>query len=52
MFVTAGAQEKLMEKRREQFFEQYVATMIREAEKLGITEDQLIDMIQRGARTR
>ena len=52
MFVTAGAHEKLMEKRREQFFEQYVATMIREAEKLGITEDQLIDMIQRGAKTR
>ncbi|MBU7316193.1 GntR family transcriptional regulator [Paenibacillus oleatilyticus] len=48
MFVAAGARAQLMEKRREQFFEQYVVTMIREAEKLGITSDQLMDMIRRG----
>src|SRR5262245_26959917 len=50
MFVAAGARAKLMEKRREQFFTQYVVTMIREAEKLGITTEQLMDMIQRGAK--
>ncbi len=50
MFVVAGAREKLMEKRREQFFEQYVVTMLREAEKLGITTEQLMSMIQRGAK--
>ncbi len=43
-----GARAKLLEKRREQFYEQYVVTMLREAEKLGITEEQLTDMIQRG----
>jgi DNA-binding transcriptional regulator YhcF (GntR family) len=48
MFVATGAREKLMEKRREQFYEQYVLTMIREAEKLGITVEQLMEMIQRG----
>ncbi|MDO3677088.1 GntR family transcriptional regulator [Paenibacillus ehimensis] len=48
MFVAAGARAQLMEKRREQFFEQYVVTMIREAEKLGITSEQLMDMIRRG----
>lgn len=47
MFVATGAQEKLMEKRRKQFFEQYVVTMIREAEKLGITSKQLADMIRK-----
>ncbi|MBO7742636.1 GntR family transcriptional regulator [Paenibacillus sp. MWE-103] len=51
MFVSTGAKEKLTEKRREQFFEQYVVTMIREAEKLGITKEQLTDMIrERGGR--
>ncbi|MFC4810263.1 GntR family transcriptional regulator [Paenibacillus sp. GCM10023250] len=51
MFVSTGAKEKLTEKRREQFFEQYVVTMIREAEKLGITREQLTDMIrERGGR--
>lgn len=48
MFVTGGAREKLMEKRREQFFEQYVITMVREAQKLGITMQQLTEMIQKG----
>ncbi|AWV33013.1 MULTISPECIES: GntR family transcriptional regulator [Paenibacillus] len=48
MFVASGARTVLMEKRKEQFYEQYVVTMIREAEKLGITLDQLTIMIQRG----
>lgn len=52
MFVAEGAQVKVMEKRKEQFFEQYVVTMIQEAEKLGITADQLTDMIWRGGNKR
>ncbi|KTD85474.1 GntR family transcriptional regulator [Paenibacillus etheri] len=48
MFVASGARAVLMEKRKEQFYEQYVVTMVREAEKLGITLDQLTKMIQRG----
>lgn len=48
MFVTEGARAKVKEKRKEQFFEQYVVTMIQEAEKLEITADQLTDMIRRG----
>jgi DNA-binding transcriptional regulator YhcF (GntR family) len=51
MFVAAGSHAKLLEKRREQFFEQYVVTIIQEAKKLGIAEEQLIQMIQRGAKT-
>ncbi|ANY66779.1 GntR family transcriptional regulator [Paenibacillus sp. BIHB 4019] len=48
MFVATGSRALLMEKRREQFFEQYVVAMMHEAEKLGITPEQLSDMIRRG----
>ena len=47
MYVAPGARAKLLEKRREQFFEQYVVTMLQEAEKLGITTEQVTGMIQR-----
>jgi DNA-binding transcriptional regulator YhcF (GntR family) len=47
MFVATGAPEKLREQRRKQFYEQYVVTMIHEAEKLGITLDQLTEMIHK-----
>ena len=52
MYVALGARARLLEKRREQFYEQYVVAMIREAEKLGITQEQLADMIQRGVQVR
>ncbi|WP_054955901.1 GntR family transcriptional regulator [Paenibacillus dakarensis] len=48
MFVAEGARAKVMEKRKEQFFEDYVVTMIREAKKLGISAEQLTDMIRKG----
>lgn len=48
MFVATGAKARLMEQRKEHFYEQYVVTMISEAKKLGITVDQLTDMIRRG----
>ncbi|MOA68194.1 hypothetical protein D3C78_1956900 [compost metagenome] len=49
MFVKEGARTVLLEKRKEQFYEQYIVTMVREAGKLGITPQQLSEMIQRGA---
>jgi len=49
MFVAAGARARLMEKRRELFFEQYVVAMVKEAAKLGISAEQLTEMIRRGA---
>ncbi|WP_079912606.1 GntR family transcriptional regulator [Paenibacillus sp. 32352] len=48
MFVSTGARKELLEKRKHQFYEQFVVTMIREAEKLGITKEQLSEMIQKG----
>lgn len=52
MYVAPGARAKLMEQRREQFFERYVVTMLQEAEKLGVTTDQLTEMIQRRVEAR
>ena len=52
MYVAPGARAKLLEQRTEQFFEQYVVPMLREAEKLGISPERLADMIQRGVQVR
>ncbi|RED63789.1 GntR family transcriptional regulator [Cohnella lupini] len=48
MFVATGVRAKIMDKRKEQFYEQYIVSMVKEAEKLGITADQLTEMIKRG----
>jgi DNA-binding transcriptional regulator YhcF (GntR family) len=50
MFVATGVRDIIVGKRKEQFYEQYVVSMVKEAEKLGITADQLTDMIKRGAK--
>ncbi len=47
MYVAPGVRAKLLEKRRAQFFEQYVVPMLQEAEKLGITTEQVIEMVHR-----
>lgn len=50
MFVKEGSRGVLVEKRKEQFYDQYVLSMLREAEKLGITKDELSNMIRKGAK--
>jgi DNA-binding transcriptional regulator YhcF (GntR family) len=49
MFVAEGVRQRIVEKRKEQFYEQYVVAMVKEAERLGISAEQLSDMIRRGA---
>lgn len=49
MFVASGAQQVLIGKRKDQFYEQFVLTMLREAGKLGIGRNELIEMIGKGA---
>lgn len=48
MFVAQGAREKLVEKRKESFYEDYVQSLLKEADKLAIGKDELLGMIQRG----
>ncbi|WP_040949325.1 GntR family transcriptional regulator [Gorillibacterium massiliense] len=47
MFVAEGARKKLIGKRKEKFYEQYVVSMVKEAKKLGITAEDLAEMIRR-----
>lgn len=48
MFVAEGAVDKLTGKRKEQFFERYISGLIDEARRLGITNDEIKKMIERG----
>lgn len=48
MFVSTGARQVLMQRRREKFFDQYVQPLAREARKLGIEPGELADMIRQG----
>ena len=47
MFVSSGAKETIREKRRSQFYENYVSALIDEAKTLGITKDELIAGIEK-----
>jgi DNA-binding transcriptional regulator YhcF (GntR family) len=48
MFVKEGAREIIEDRRRQAFYDAYIATLIREAQKLNITKQQIIEMIERG----
>lgn len=47
MFVAEGAREKIIEKRKDAFYETYVTSLVREARALGLTNDELKAMIER-----
>lgn len=46
MFVATGARAVLVDRRREDFFEQFVRPLVGEARKLGIDGGQLAAMLQ------
>ena len=48
MFVSEGAANRLMEKRKDQFYEAYVLKMLDEAKRLNVTKNDMIQMIERG----
>ena len=45
MFVSKGAKEKIKNGRKENFKEVYLKDLIGEAKKIGITKEELLDMI-------
>lgn len=49
MFVTEGARERLIAKRRDAFPEEFLRPLLAEAAKLGIDSDQLTHMIATAA---
>lgn len=46
MFVTEDAKQRLIEKRRQQFYKNYILPLKDEAEKLHITTEELTKMIE------
>jgi len=47
MFVSEGAREKLLEKRRQSFIEDYIITLVQEAKKLEITNEEILTYIKK-----
>lgn len=48
MFVAPGAVSKLRNKRKELFFDHYIKKLIEEAKKLGISNAEILRMVERG----
>lgn len=46
MFVSAGAQDKIRQRRREQFAHEYVRPLVVEARRLGLDAEELKTMIE------
>ena len=46
MFVATGAKKQNMEKRKKNFYNDYVKSLMAEADSLGISRQELIAMIQ------
>ena len=46
MFVAEGAKEHIIEKRRDAFYENYVKGLLEGAKSLGISSEQLGEMIR------
>ena len=47
MFVAEGAREMLIQKRKDAFLDNYVVGIVQEAEKLGISTQELFDLIKK-----
>lgn len=48
MFVSRGAVSQIKEKRKKDFIEKYIETLLVEAKKIGLSKKEIIDMIQLG----
>mgnify|MGYP000943818004 FL=1 len=48
MFVAAGAHAKLAGRRRQRFYRDFVLPMLDEARRLGVTQSELSNLMERG----
>lgn len=46
MFVSSNAKEIIQNKKKNNFYEDFVLAMLKEAEKIGITKGEVIELIQ------
>lgn len=47
MFVAEGARERLIQNRKDAFLENFVVGLVQEANKLGITDQELFELIKK-----
>jgi DNA-binding transcriptional regulator YhcF (GntR family) len=47
MFVAEGAREKLIQKRKDSFVDEYIVKLVQEANKLSISETEMIELIKK-----
>lgn len=47
MFVAEGARETLIQKRKDAFLDNFVVGLVQEANKLGISDQELFDLIKK-----
>ncbi len=48
MFVESGAVKKLVEKRKKEFLDKFVITLVSEAKRLNLSKEDVYMMIERG----
>lgn len=48
MYVCQGATEKIRKKRQECFYEDFIFPLVSEAQKLGLSKDEIKSLIERG----
>lgn len=48
MFVANGAKERIIQKRKNVFYENFIVTLLNEANHIGISREELIRMISEG----
>ena len=46
MFVAGGARDKLLQRRKDDFLDRYLKPLLKEANKLGLTDKELISLIK------
>lgn len=47
MFVAQGARQRLIDERKARFYEDFVVKLLSEARKLGISKQEIIDMLRK-----
>ena len=47
MFVSTGAKQKILQKRQEGFYKEFILSLLEEASKLNISKQEIITMIER-----
>ncbi|WP_202709960.1 GntR family transcriptional regulator [Sporosalibacterium faouarense] len=48
MFVCDGAKDKILEKRKKSFYDNFISSLLEEASKLKISKEEIIKMIEGG----